>query len=40
VTHRHFVKKRILEMLQQEILVKVAKVMPARRLRGQELKPL
>lgn len=40
VTHRHFVKKRILEMLHQEIVAKVAKVMPARRLLGQELKPL
>ena len=40
VVHRHFVKKNLLEKLQQEIIAKVSAVMPARRMRGEGLIPL
>lgn len=40
VVHRHFVKKRVLELLQQEIVEVVSKVMPKRRLKGEGLDPL
>ena len=40
VVHRHFVKRRLLEILQQEILEKVSKVMPMKRMKGEELKPM
>ncbi len=40
VVHRHFVKKRLLELLQQEILEKISKVMPMKRMKGEELKPI
>jgi len=40
VVHRHFVKKRVLELLQQEIVEVVNKVMPKRRMKGEGLDPL
>ena len=38
--HRHFVKRRVLELLQQEIVEMVSKVMPKRRMKGEGLNPL
>jgi LysR family hydrogen peroxide-inducible transcriptional activator len=38
--HRHFVKRRILELLQQDIMDAVRKIMPIRRFKGEGLKPL
>ena len=40
VVHRHFVKKQVLELLQQEIVTVVSKVMPKRRFKGEGLEPL
>jgi len=38
--HRHFVKKQVLELLQQEIVAVVSKVMPKRRFKGEGLEPM
>lgn len=38
--HRHFVKKRVLELLQLEIVEVVSRVMPQRRMKGEGLNPL
>jgi hypothetical protein len=38
--HKHFVKKQVLELMQQEIVGVVAKVMPQRRMKGEGLDPL
>jgi LysR family hydrogen peroxide-inducible transcriptional activator len=38
--HRHFVKKQVLELLQQEIIAVVSKVMPKRRFKGEGLEPM
>jgi LysR family hydrogen peroxide-inducible transcriptional activator len=40
VVHRHFVKKQVLELLQQEIVAVVSKVMPKRRFKGEGLDPM
>jgi LysR family hydrogen peroxide-inducible transcriptional activator len=40
VVHRHFVKKQVLELLQQEIFAVVTKVMPKRRFKGEGLEPM
>jgi LysR family hydrogen peroxide-inducible transcriptional activator len=40
VVHRHFVKKQVLELLQQEIIAVVSKVMPKRRFKGEGLEPM
>ena len=40
VVHKHFVKKQVLELMQQEIVAVVAKVMPQRRMKGEGLEPL
>lgn len=40
VVHRHFVKHKLLEMLQQEILAKVAPLLPYPAARGKGLSPL
>jgi LysR family hydrogen peroxide-inducible transcriptional activator len=40
VVHRHFVKKQVLELLQQEIVAVVSKVMPKRRFKGEGLEPM
>ena len=40
VVHRHFVKKQVLELLQQEIVKVVSKVMPKRRFKGEGLEPM
>lgn len=38
--HRHFVKRRILELLQQDIILSVRKIMPTIRMKGEGLKPV
>lgn len=40
VVHRHFVKHKLLEMLQQEIMAKVAPLLPQAAVRGKALSPL
>jgi len=40
VVHRHFVKKRVLELLHDEIVGVVNRVMPKRRMKGEGLDPL
>lgn len=40
VTHRHFVKKKILEMLQEEIVTKTAPFLPNEHINGQRLLPV
>lgn len=40
VVHRHFVKKRILKMLEGEILEKVLKLLPQKELSGEKLVPV
>lgn len=40
VVHRHFVKHKLLEMLQQEILLKIAPLLPPAPGQGQGLSPL
>jgi LysR family hydrogen peroxide-inducible transcriptional activator len=40
VVHRHFVKKQVRELLSEEIIAAVSRVMPRRRLKGDGLEPL
>ncbi len=40
VVHRHFVKKQILTLMENEIIKRVNKVMPPRKRKGEELAPL
>jgi LysR family hydrogen peroxide-inducible transcriptional activator len=40
VVHRHFVKKKILHILQKEIIEKVASVLPDKKITGEKLFPL
>jgi LysR family hydrogen peroxide-inducible transcriptional activator len=40
VVHRHFVKKRILKMLREEILNKVLKLLPEKEIKGEKLVPV
>ena len=40
LVHRHFVKRQVLELLQQAIIAVMSKVMPTRRVRGTELDPV
>jgi LysR family hydrogen peroxide-inducible transcriptional activator len=40
VVHRHFVKSQVLKLLHREISDAVNKVMPPRRMKGNELEPL
>jgi LysR family hydrogen peroxide-inducible transcriptional activator len=40
VVHRHFVKKKIMEMLKQDIKDQVAKLLPATKSTGKKLNPL
>lgn len=40
VVHRHFVKKKILNMLQNDIVEKIALVLPVKNMRGEKLSPL
>jgi LysR family transcriptional regulator, hydrogen peroxide-inducible genes activator len=40
VVHRHFVKYKILEMLQQEILDKISDILPQQHLDGKKLYPV
>jgi len=38
--HRHFVKKQILTLMENEIIKRVNKVMPPRKRKGPELLPI
>ncbi|KAB2914349.1 MAG: LysR family transcriptional regulator [Bacteroidetes bacterium] len=40
VTHRHFVKKKILDMLQKEILAKTEPLLPNNQINGERLLPV
>jgi LysR family hydrogen peroxide-inducible transcriptional activator len=40
VVHRHFVKKKLLEILQEDILRQIATVIPRKELNGLKLMPL
>jgi LysR family transcriptional regulator, hydrogen peroxide-inducible genes activator len=40
VVHRHFVKKKMLEMLQKEIVTQVSTLLPELRLTGKKLNPI
>lgn len=40
VVHRHFVKKKILNMLQKDITEKVGKVLPQKNMKGEKLSPV
>jgi LysR family hydrogen peroxide-inducible transcriptional activator len=40
VVHRHFVKKKLLEILQEDILQKIATVIPKQEIDGLKLMPL
>ncbi len=40
VTHRHFVKKKILEMLQKEIISKTKMLLPQKQINGELLNPI
>ncbi len=40
VVHRHFVKKKILDMMQKEIITQVSSHLPVLKVKGKKLNPV